>query len=199
MGDCSSFVAAWCSFFLGPGFAGEVFTLFGRYSVPPSHVVLPAEVLDEQGEPLQDRAGFRRDLLPRQSDVLAGMKRCFSFVGREPNQELFFTDAGLEKFRCFDAYNWKLAGHVQYVDDQLAAELRQVQLRWFCFRSVDVVCFLRLGLRSHCVGSTAVLRVFILGCCGTRPFCSLFAPGTAAFGSALRRAFGFAGLVGPPA
>ena len=33
----------------------------------------------------------------------------------------------LETFRCFDAWNWCLAGLVQYTGDQLAAELRQVQ------------------------------------------------------------------------
>ena len=55
------------------------------------------------------------------------MKRCYHFVHGLPNQELRFTDSGLKKFRRFDAWNWRLAGYVQYVDDQLAAELRQVQ------------------------------------------------------------------------
>lgn len=53
------------------------------------------------------------------------MKRCDRFVHEQPNKELQFTESGLEKFRCFDACNWRLAGYVQYVDDQLAAELRQ--------------------------------------------------------------------------
>ncbi|CAK9039975.1 Phosphoglycerate kinase, partial [Durusdinium trenchii] len=89
------------------------------YALPPAHVQLPTEVLDEHGEPLQDRAGFRRDLLPRRGDCVQGMKRCYHFVHGLPNQELRFTDSGLEKFRCFDAWNWRLAGYVQYVDDQL--------------------------------------------------------------------------------
>ena len=50
----------------------------------------------------QDRAGFRRDLLPRRGDCVQGMKRCYHFVHGLPNQELRFTDSGLKKFRCFD-------------------------------------------------------------------------------------------------
>ena len=111
------------------------------YALPPAHVQLPTEVLDEHGEPLQDRAGFRRDLLPRRGDCVQGMKRCYHFVHGLPNQELRFTDSGLEKFRCFDAWNWRLAGYVQYVDDQLAAELRQVQ------RHHALRCAGRLSLR----------------------------------------------------
>jgi len=69
------------------------------------------------------------------------MKRCYHFVHGLPNQELRFTDSGLKKFRCFDAWNWRLAGYVQYVDDQLAAELRQVQ------RHHALRCAGRLSLR----------------------------------------------------
>ena len=110
------------------------------YAVPPRHVSLPDVVLDAEGAPLQDRAGFRRDLLPRRLDVLQGMQRCYHFVGGLANQEVRFTDAGLEKFRCFDAMNWELASIVQYTDDQLAAELRQVQ------RHLAVRCAARMGL-----------------------------------------------------
>ena len=70
------------------------------------------------------------------------MKRCYHFVHGLPNQELRFTDSGLKKFRCFDAWNWRLAGYVQYVDDQLAAELRQVQ------RHHALRCAGRLSLRA---------------------------------------------------
>ena len=111
------------------------------YALPPAGVELPAEVLDAQGEPLQDRAGFKRDLLPRRDDTLAGMQRCYQFVRGLPNREMLFTDQGLEKFRCYDACNWRLAGLVQYIDDQLAAELRQVQ------RHHALRCAGRLALR----------------------------------------------------
>ena len=110
------------------------------YAVPPDNVPLPAAVRDAQGRPLLDEAGFRRDLLPRMFSPLEGMKRCFAFVHGLPNMELGFTPGGLQKFRWFDSYNWKLAGLLQYADDQLAAELRQVQ------RHHATRCARRLGL-----------------------------------------------------
>jgi hypothetical protein len=97
------------------------------YSAPPPHMRLPDSMYSPEGSVLQDLAGFRRDLLPQGMQVLEGMKRCFWFVEGEPNKKLKLTELGLWRFRRFDAMNWRLAGLLQYVDDQLAAELRQVQ------------------------------------------------------------------------
>ena len=56
------------------------------------------------------------------------------------NEVIRFDEAGLLLFRKIDAYNWKLAHLVQYVNDQLAAELRQ------CQRMMAIACVLVLGI-----------------------------------------------------
>ena len=74
-----------------------------------------------------DAAGFQRDNLRRVTHKAVAMQTCFEFVGRQRNQSFTFSPDGRKRFRLIDAVNWQMADLLQYVDDQLAAELRQVQ------------------------------------------------------------------------
>ena len=92
----------------------------------------------------QDAAGFRRDLLPRvfpgRHSLPDQMKRCYQFSAEDRNPVLGMTDDAKTLFRTIDAQNWKLADLLQYVDDRLAAELRQVQ------RLLAIHCGIILGI-----------------------------------------------------
>eukprot|EP00959_Pyramimonas_sp_CCMP1952_P042971 899220-Pyramimonas_sp.AAC.1 len=55
------------------------------------------------------------------------MRLCLAFVNGVPNAVMSFNAAGRLTFRRIDAENWRMADLLQYIDDQLAAELRQVQ------------------------------------------------------------------------
>jgi hypothetical protein len=50
-----------------------------------------------------------------------------SFVEQKPNQIFTFAEDGRQRFRNIDSANWAMAGLLQYIDDFLAAELRQIQ------------------------------------------------------------------------
>ena len=70
------------------------------------------------------------------------MKTCLAFVDCRPNTVLRFSPEGLELFRAVDATNWKLASALQYIDDQLAAELRQ------CQRMIAISCVMVLAIHG---------------------------------------------------
>lgn len=98
------------------------------YELPPEHVQLPAQALNDQGRPLQDNAGFQRDILPGAAPTMFEfMMRCWQFVGRSSNKVITFSIEAREKFRSVDAVNWRLAGFLQFINDRLSAELRQTQ------------------------------------------------------------------------
>ncbi|CAK0887356.1 unnamed protein product, partial [Prorocentrum cordatum] len=97
----------------------------------------PADVITVETAPLafdlntrelkRDAAGFIRDNLEPKTDLLENMKRCYNYVNGLPNQTQKFHIEALAFFRRVDSTNWKLAGLVQYICDQTAAELRQCQ------------------------------------------------------------------------
>lgn len=88
-------------------------------------------LLRPTGELRRNAAGFCRVELPRifpgRENILDQMKRCHAFSTGVRNPILSMTDDPKTLFRSIDAQNWKLADLLQYVDDRLAAELRQVQ------------------------------------------------------------------------
>lgn len=109
-----------CMFFSAP--------VTNPYNMPPAHVELPLEAKDERGHPTQDVAGFERDVLPPATpSLLDVMQRCWQFMLNRSNGIVGFTEDARRKCRTIDSTNWRLAGYLQFLDDRLAAELRQTQ------------------------------------------------------------------------
>ncbi len=100
------------------------------YALPPPGAVTPALAplaFDVNQQLKTDEAGFLRSDLPTGTPLLEAMIRCFNFVEKQPNQEVRFHDHGLLLLRRVDSANWRLADLVQYIDDRVAAGLRQFQ------------------------------------------------------------------------
>lgn len=96
------------------------------YAFPPPGIDMPPQAL-ENGELKHDDAGFLRDELPTTCHSSTAMKHCRSFVSEEPNAAPQWTRRAKRLYRLIDSHNWQLANIIQYVDDRLAGELRQVQ------------------------------------------------------------------------
>ncbi|CAK0900375.1 unnamed protein product, partial [Prorocentrum cordatum] len=96
---------------------------------PPDGFDPPAVVKKADGELERDTHGlWRRDKLPApRKEVLDGMRVVKDFVESNPNAVARFAPEGAALYRLVDSVNWSAADRLQYVDEDKAARLRQLQ------------------------------------------------------------------------
>ncbi|CAK0890531.1 unnamed protein product, partial [Prorocentrum cordatum] len=99
------------------------------YADPPGGFDPPEVVKKADGELQRDAHGlWRRDKLPApRKEVLDGMRAVKDFVESNPNAVARFTPKGAALYRLVDSVNWSAADRLQYVDEDKAARLRQLQ------------------------------------------------------------------------
>ncbi|CAK0862916.1 unnamed protein product [Prorocentrum cordatum] len=99
------------------------------YADPPDGFDPPEVVKKADGELQRDAHGlWRRDKLPApRKEVLDGMRAVKDFVESNPNAVARFTPKGAALYRLVDSVNWSAADRLQYVDEDKAARLRQLQ------------------------------------------------------------------------
>ena len=120
------------------------------YADPPPGFVPPGDVTKD-GELERDAHGlWRRDKLPApRENVLKGMRAIKDFIEGKPNSVARFEDSGAELFRLVDSVNWSAAERLQYIDEDKAARLRQLQRFLYDFSIAQMLLDVQKAASHH--------------------------------------------------